>query len=809
MEMSARLLKSFAKAVNNQNGGKSASTVYGTLHKDGETISVKIDGAEERTPAYTTVNGQTGDRVICEIRNHAVYVTGNLSDPSATNGEVGMVAKKVNQIEANTVTTEYLEATYATIENLTAVSAKIDKITATDITVEYLEGHYAQIDYANVDVASIRQGFLQSLMVSQGIVADRIVGSEVTATNVLTGVNVYADDITAGTLSVDRLVFRGNEQSIVYKLNQISGALQEESVDTINGEVITPRTITADRIVAKAITATEIDVENLVSTGLIEANRLTSKNIEVDDLFAMDITAAGSIKSKNYAYTSGIYSTAGVKMSMATGQIISRQFAIDISGNTYFAGNLSAPSGNIGGFTIGTKALYNGTNSMTSTAVGVYLGTDGFRQYKSANVYTQIKDGKLTCIGADIKGNLYLDNALMMWHEADESTSGARYETALSWVKSSDIYKLNLGGNTVMAHYMEIQQDLHVYGSANVLGNLSAKTATISSIAEIKGTLVLSKTKDLSGTANNSPALIIGGVATSGHIEIDNNEIQGKANGTTPNQVTINGNGGNVNIGDSANNYETTIRNNLNLGKTLYANNIIADNITMSNAKWLNSYVYVANSSGALIPYTTHLIGINSSFNVHMGDYGGANVSPVYLHAKGKQYNFTNAAFCPNNTNDVPLGLPSKLWKTVYAKTGTINTSDRTKKHDIKDLTEVYEKLFLKLQPKSFIFNDGDRVHIGAISQDVEDAMQELGMSAEDFAGFCKDIRYDYQEYNDDGTPIEKSRYIVTDDDGNPVYDYALRYQDFIFLTIHMVQILWGKMEMMENEIVQMKKAFT
>ena len=100
-------------------------------------------------------------------------------------------------------------------------------------------------------------------------------------------------------------------------------------------------------------------------------------------------------------------------------------------------------------------------------------------------------------------------------------------------------------------------------------------------------------------------------------------------------------------------------------------------------------------------------------------------------------------------------------------------------------------------------------MHIGAISQDVEDAMQELGMSAEDFAGFCKDIRYDYQEYNDDGTPIEKSRYIVTDDDGNPVYDYALRYQDFIFLTIHMVQILWGKMEMMENEIVQIKKAFT
>ena len=220
--------------------------------------------------------------------------------------------------------------------------------------------------------------------------------------------------------------------------------------------------------------------------------------------------------------------------------------------------------------------------------------------------------------------------------------------------------------------------------------------------------------------------------------------------------------------------------------------------LNLSNALWLCAY----NTAGTL----TRLIGMNSKDNVHMGDYNGDNISPVYIHAKGKQYNFTDAAFCPNVTNDVPLGLSSKLWKTVYAKTGTINTSDRTKKHDIKDLTEVYEKLFLKLQPKSFIFNDGDRVHIGAISQDVEDAMHELGMSAEDFAGFCKDIRYDYREYNDDGTPVEESRYVVTDDDGNPVYDYALRYQDFIFLTIHMVQKLFIKMEKIETEMNAMKK---
>lgn len=53
-------------------------------------------------------------------------------------------------------------------------------------------------------------------------------------------------------------------------------------------------------------------------------------------------------------------------MSMATGQIISRQFAIDASGNTYFAGQLSAPTGKIGGFTIGTNSLYSGPDNLGS-----------------------------------------------------------------------------------------------------------------------------------------------------------------------------------------------------------------------------------------------------------------------------------------------------------------------------------------------------------------------------------------------------------------------------------------------------------
>lgn len=675
MELSTHLLKSFAKVVNQPSKETSkTSTIYGDLKNDKNDFYVKIDGSEEYIPTYTVVNGQTGDRVVCEIRNHSVLVTGNLSSPSATGDDVKQVSDKVDFLEANRITTDYLEA------------------------------HYAEIDFANINVANIKQGFMESLLVSQGIIANRVVGSEVIATNVLTGVNIYADDIVAGTLSVDRLVFRGSEQSVIYQLNNISGALQAENVDTINGEVITPRTIAADRIIAKSITATEINVQNLVATGLIEANRLTSKNIVVDDLFATDITAAGSIKSSNYVYTSGIYSTAGVKMSMATGQIISRQFAIDVSGNTYFAGQLSAPTGNIGGFTIGTNSLYSGPDNLGSNKKGVYIGTDGISSIgDNGGKYVQIRNGKIT------------------GHNSGSMPGMSEAVIDLTTASSAGNRAFGLGAQAGL---------LSVYMIDETAVNLpSAKGIIISYDGIYTG-------KYQSGTCVQNKTLL----------SVD---------------------------GD------------------------VGCSLNLSNALWLRTY----NTAGTL----TRLIGMNSKDNVHMGDYNGDNISPVYIHARGKQYNFTDKAFCPNVTNDVTLGGASKLWKTVYAKTGTINTSDRTKKHDIKDLTEVYEKLFLKLQPKSFIFNDGDRVHIGAISQDVEDAMHELGMSAEDFAGFCKDIQYDYREYNDDGTPVEESRYIITDADGNPVYDYALRYQDFIFLTIHMVQKLFIKIEKIENEMDAMK----
>lgn len=119
-----------------------------------------------------------------------------------------------------------------------------------------------------------------------------------------------------------------------------------------------------------------------------------------------------------------------------------------------------------------------------------------------------------------------------------------------------------------------------------------------------------------------------------------------------------------------------------------------------------------------------------------------------------------------------------KVEKNVYANDGTALTSDENKKHDIEDPDERYLDLFDRYEVKRFKYNDGtsDRYHLGAIAQSVEDAMENTGISTQEFAGLIKD--------------------------GD---DYYLRYDELNMLTALKVKSMAKEIEILKKEIEQLK----
>lgn len=177
------------------------------------------------------------------------------------------------------------------------------KLTIGQIETNYLKAETADLNYATIDLANITSGSIKNAMIDIGAVQTaQIADGAITDAKI---VDLTANKITAGTLSVERLEIRGSTNSIVYALNNITGALQAQNVDTLNGEILTPRSITADRIVANSITGNEIAAKTITANNIvansitgdeIAAGSIKAVNIDVTNLFAQDIKANGKIR---------------------------------------------------------------------------------------------------------------------------------------------------------------------------------------------------------------------------------------------------------------------------------------------------------------------------------------------------------------------------------------------------------------------------------------------------------------------------------------------------------------------------------
>ena len=170
------------------------------------------------------------------------------------------------------------------------------------------------------------------------------------------------------------------------------------------------------------------------------------------------------------------------------------------------------------------------------------------------------------------------------------------------------------------------------------------------------------------------------------------------------------------------------------------------------------------------------------------------------------QIRFTNSAnpgFFPTTDGKGYIGLGANKWNAVYATNGTIQTSDRNQKENILDIDPKYIELFSRLRPVTYEFKgaDHDRVHIGFIAQEIKEAMDDIGITAEEFAGYCEDVKTEYDE--EAGKDVE-----VLNDDGNPIKLYSLRYSEFIALNTAVIQKQQNKIDELESRLAKLEVLF-
>lgn len=117
------------------------------------------------------------------------------------------------------------------------------------------------------------------------------------------------------------------------------------------------------------------------------------------------------------------------RIELTSGQLVisSDNFSLAADGtivatNGTFTGKITATSGTIGGFTIGSSALYNSKSSLSSTASGVYVGTDGI---SLGSTFSVTKAGVITAKSGTI-GPLTISNS-----SNTDANSGHTYASSL------------------------------------------------------------------------------------------------------------------------------------------------------------------------------------------------------------------------------------------------------------------------------------------------------------------------------------------------------------------------------------------
>lgn len=221
-----------------------------TLESNNATIKQKLTASEGEFKEIKTKQLEVEEKVTAaeaEIKT----IKSDKIDAAVVESEY--TKTKVFDALAGTVGTlngDFSNFKNTTTEKLNAQKADIDELNTKKLNSEDADLKYANIDFTNIGTAAMEYFYAQSGLIKNVVVGDQTITGE------LIGVTIKGDLIEGNTVVADKLVIKG-EDGLYYKLNTDGITTETEQTDynSINGQVIR----------AKSVTASKIDVKDLVA----------------------------------------------------------------------------------------------------------------------------------------------------------------------------------------------------------------------------------------------------------------------------------------------------------------------------------------------------------------------------------------------------------------------------------------------------------------------------------------------------------------------------------------------------------------
>lgn len=470
---------------------------------DGKTYNIPCMTLEHDFKAYSTTVKSVGKS---ESENEYRFTGPTIQYLNRMATEL-LVA---NRVIATKVDAEYVNSHAITTENFEAKVAEIK-----ELVVEEIDGKYANIDLANIDIANINVGKIGELFAKVGLI-DRATIVEGHITGFLDAVEINANKITAGTLIADRILLSGEEGSVLYALNNL-GELTSANVDTLDGYILTDRTITADKIVAKSITTNELDVDKIFGNEAV-LNKIVSQDAFINAIETNRIIV-GTSENANKALQEVNKTVKSITMHYLATTLASG-VTISTSGWTTTVQQIDATKKYL--WTYQTITYVDNTTTDTSPVISGVYGNEG----KDGKDGEDGKDGTNGTNGVGITSvvPLYYLNSTTTAPSAPTSAVTSKAVSRGVWTKSVPTYVANYTYFTcTQTQYTNGTYGWSTVVADNALTNANKTATTANATANTANTNANAIKNNIykSGTTLIDGAKIYTGSITADKIDVD------------------------------------------------------------------------------------------------------------------------------------------------------------------------------------------------------------------------------------------------------------------------------------------------